>query len=78
MTHPTSRRSIAADVGETFLVVTIRCAERNLLDGLVDDETLADERIPQLDVTNAAQFSNLWVWINALTFISVDITTFIK
>ena len=39
VTHPPPGGSISADVREAAVVVPVRGAERDLLDGLVDDET---------------------------------------
>lgn len=38
MTHPPTCRTISANVGEAFVVVSIRRAERDFLDGLIDDQ----------------------------------------
>ena len=38
--HPSPRRPVPADVGESALKVAIGGAEGDLLDGLVDDEAL--------------------------------------
>ena len=40
VTHPAACRAVAADVSEAFLVVAVRSAERYLLYGLVNDQTL--------------------------------------
>lgn len=42
--HPASGRTVPADVGEGFVVVTVRSAEGHLLDGLVHDEVLGGKQ----------------------------------
>lgn len=44
MAHPPSGGAIAADVGESLVIVPIWGAERNLLDGLVHDEVLTNRQ----------------------------------
>lgn len=38
--HPAAGRPVSADVGEGFVVVSVRSTERHLLYGLVHDEVL--------------------------------------
>lgn len=59
--HPTSGGAIATDVAEAALVIAIRCAEADLLDGLVDDQALGvvvdDAQTVAADVQQAADRS---------------------
>lgn len=41
--HPPSGRTVPADVGESFVIVTVRSTEGHLLYGLVHDEVLGDK-----------------------------------
>lgn len=43
MTHPPSGGPISADVGEGLVIIPVRSAEGNLLDGLVHNEVLTQE-----------------------------------
>ncbi len=38
VTHPSSRGPVPADVGESFIVISVRRAKRDLLDRLVEHE----------------------------------------